>query len=183
MLLSSIREGVGLLNWTTDAFAYADSFDASTNRYPGLQTSHLSSIHLSGLVVSPIKASEQLQAEAAARAAAGSTGTVTGTNGGSRTTTTTPPDLATRPPRLSVQSSRVTRFHGSVELDSERVGRDAGKIAEEVLQHLTSLAGANVRVTLEIQAEVPSGIPENVARTINENCRTLRFSSQGFEEE
>jgi hypothetical protein len=78
---------------------------------------------------------------------------------------------------------KPTRFHGSVELDSGRVGRDAGKIAEEVLQHITALPGANVRVTLEIQADVPSGIPDNVARTVNENCRTLRFNSQGFEKE
>jgi hypothetical protein len=28
-----------------------------------------------------------------------------------------------------------------------------------------------------------SGAPENVVRTVTENCRTLRFSSQGFEEE
>ncbi len=42
---------------------------------------------------------------------------------------------------------------------------------------------ANVRVTLEIQAEVPGGAPENVVRTVTENSRTLKFTSQGFESE
>jgi len=43
--------------------------------------------------------------------------------------------------------------------------------------------GANVRVTLEIDAEIPSGAPEHVVRTITENGRTLKFTSQGFEKE
>ncbi len=38
------------------------------------------------------------------------------------------------------------------------VGRDAGKIAEEVIAHLSGLVGANVTVTLEIHAEVPAGV-------------------------
>lgn len=63
------------------------------------------------------------------------------------------------------------------------MNRDASQIADEVLQHLTSLVGANVKVTLEIEARVENGIPDNVIRTVNENCRTLKFKSQEFEEE
>jgi len=51
-----------------------------------------------------------------------------------------------------------------------------------VVQHLASLVDAKVRVLLEIEAEIPSGAPENVVRTVTENCRTLKFESQGFEE-
>jgi hypothetical protein len=40
-----------------------------------------------------------------------------------------------------------------------------------------------VRVTLEIEAEIPRGTPENVVRTVAENARTLKFNSQGFESE
>ena len=43
--------------------------------------------------------------------------------------------------------------------------------------------GSNVRVTLEIDAEIPGGTPDNVVRTVNENGRTLKFTSQGFEKE
>ena len=43
--------------------------------------------------------------------------------------------------------------------------------------------GANVQVTLEIQATLPGGAPESTHRTVEENCRTLRFEGYGFEEE
>ena len=74
------------------------------------------------------------------------------------------------------------RFHGAVSLEPTRLSRDAGKIAEEVVQHLAGLVGATVEVNLEIQAEVPGGVPDNVVRIVTENCRTLRFKTQGFEE-
>ena len=59
----------------------------------------------------------------------------------------------------------------------------AGKIADDVIAHLTGLVGADVTVTLEIHAGVRSGVPDNVVRTVTEYCRTLRFSHQGFEKE
>ena len=49
--------------------------------------------------------------------------------------------------------------------------------------HLAGLMGSTVRVTLEIEAEIPSGAPDNVVRTVTENSRTLKFTSQGFEKE
>ena len=58
-------------------------------------------------------------------------------------------------------------MHGAVELD-------AGRIFEEVVTHLVGLVGAKLRVTLEIEAEIP--------RIVTENARTLKFTSQGFEE-
>ena len=77
----------------------------------------------------------------------------------------------------------LTRFHGSVSLDTTRVGRDASRIADEVISHLSGLIGATVRVTLEIEAELPNGAPDSVIRTVTENGRTLKFDSQGFEQE
>ncbi len=68
-------------------------------------------------------------------------------------------------------------------MDSLRIGRDAGRIADEVIQHLTKLVGANVEVTLEIQARLQEGASDKTVRDVTENCRTLRFNSFGFEEE
>ena len=68
-------------------------------------------------------------------------------------------------------------------LDATRVGRDASQIADEVIAHLAGLVGANVTVTLEIQAEIPDGAPEQVVRTVTENSQTLNFTDQGFERE
>jgi hypothetical protein len=36
---------------------------------------------------------------------------------------------------------------------------------------------------LIIEAKIPDGAPDNVVRTVTENSRTLKFSSQGFERE
>ncbi len=86
-------------------------------------------------------------------------------------------------PAATEEEKRLpVRFYGSVELDATRLGRDAGKIAEEVVQHLSALMNSNVEITLEIKAEVPDGVPDNVLRTITENCRTLKFKTYGFEE-
>jgi hypothetical protein len=49
------------------------------------------------------------------------------------------------------------------------------------VQHLSTLLGAEVQVTLEVRIEVPDGVPESTVRVVNENCRTLRFESHGFE--
>ena len=57
-----------------------------------------------------------------------------------------------------------------------------GQVAEEILQHLTTLPGGKVKVTVEIEAEVPDGVSEDVQRVISENCQALRFKWHGFEE-
>lgn len=75
------------------------------------------------------------------------------------------------------------RYCGTVALDPARVGRDAGRIAEEVVSHLAGLVGARVRVTLEIEAQIPDSAPEQVVRVVTENSRTLKSMTHGFEDE
>ena len=60
---------------------------------------------------------------------------------------------------------------------------DASRIAEEVIAHLAGPVGAKLTVILEVEAEIPSGAPDQVVRTVTENSRTLKFTSQGFEKE
>lgn len=81
------------------------------------------------------------------------------------------------------QNKKPKRFYATVKLDTSRIGRDAGRIAEEIVQHLNLLPGASVEVTMEIQAEIANGVPDNVVRTVTENCRTLKFTNFSFEEE
>ena len=84
-------------------------------------------------------------------------------------------------PTAVPSAKAVRRFHGNVALDSSRVGRDAGRIADEVVSHLAGLVGSKVRVTLEIEAEFNDGVSDQVVRTVTENSRTLKFASHGFE--
>ncbi len=184
VLLRAISEGLALLTWQEDSFAYADSYDSETGRYRGLRAAQaVGSLEADsqGVLVRPEVARTQLAEETAPAGkgsgdqGAGSAGvTVAGEAEGQGEPVT---GHQPAPP------SGPKRFHGTVALDPARVGRDASRIAEEVIAHLTGLVGTEVKVTLEIEAEMPSGAPENVVRTVTENSRTLKFASQGFEEE
>ena len=102
-----------------------------------------------------------------------------------------PPHHHPKPPRpvpphrssTTTVTIRPRRFYGTVQLDPARVGRDASRIADEVIAHLAGQVGANVTVTLEIAVTMPDGAPEQIVRTVTENSRTLRFNSHGFERE
>jgi len=63
------------------------------------------------------------------------------------------------------------------------MNRDFGKVAQEVVQHLTSLVGTDVEVTVEVRATSADGFPDQVVRTVTENARTLKFTSHEFEKE
>jgi len=88
----------------------------------------------------------------------------------------------TEPPEPPKAKTRK-RFHGSVELDSFNVGGDSAKIAEEIIQHFTSVYGNEVRVTLEIQASSQDGFSEAIQRAVQENANTLKFNLAEFEED
>jgi hypothetical protein len=182
VLLEAIREGLKLLTWSQDSFAYAESFDDAAGRYRGLRCRELVNISesdLSGLLVRPEVALKQQQAETAPGPSE-----PTGQTGGpvSGPVEPVPPGGPTGAPSEN-KVRRPKRFHGTVSLDPSRVGRDAGRIADEVISHLAGLVGSSVKVTLEIEAEVQAGTPENVVRTVTENSRTLKFTTHGFEEE
>jgi predicted AAA+ superfamily ATPase len=177
VLLGAVTAGTGLLTWEQDSFAYAESYDEDAKRYRGLQCGRPVSVtdpDDSGLLVKPPVARAQSEREKEQPKPAPP---------GKQPPGPTPP--GPNPPGPTPPPPRVTpkRFHGTVTLDPTRVGRDASRIADEVITHLAGLVGANVRVTLEIQAEIPGGAPENVVQTVTENGRTLKFTTQGFETE
>ena len=182
VLIAAIQDGLGLLLWTDESFAYADSFDEATSRYRGLRYGRevpLLDPASDGLLVKPEVAIAQQNAEpAAAATGVGVAETVASGSAGSHAVEGTSPEPTPPPPE-----QKARRFHGAVSLDATRVGRDASQIADEVIAHLAGLVGAKVTVTLEIEAEIPSGAPDHVVRTVTENSRTLKFSSQGFERE
>jgi predicted AAA+ superfamily ATPase len=179
VLLDAIRDGINLLTWTQDSYAFADSFDEAAGRYKGLRGGTLvmlNDAHSPGLVVKPDVATKQMDAE---RLPPPGGPELPPPGNGPQL----PPPPGNPPPEPQPHAAKPKRFHGSVTLDAARVGRDASRIADEVIAHLAGLVGATVTVTLEIDAEVPDGAPDNVVRTVTENSRTLKFTSQGFEKE
>ncbi len=200
VLVGAIEDGVARLTWERETFACADGWDEATGRYRGLVCARQvrATIDGSSVLVKPEAALRQIEAdrraqeeaERAQAARVGQPGDLAYPTGGDGRGgdavknggapygpgTAEAPTTPSGPPKLR-------RFHGVADLDSLRIGRDAGRIAEEVVQHLSTLPAARVRVRIEIEAEIPDGAPENVVRTVSENCRTLKFISQGFEEE
>jgi predicted AAA+ superfamily ATPase len=186
VLLGAISAGLSLLTWSKESFGFADSFDEAAGRYRGLRNGTVAFLidpHSPELVVKPDIASRQIEADRAdvpalpipkdeesGQTGDGRGGTVQQGNGH---TLEAQPIVAMKP----------KRFHGTATLDATRVGRDASKIAEEVIAHLAGIVGARVNVTIEIEAELPDGAPDNVVRTVTENSRTLKFTSQAFETE
>ena len=91
------------------------------------------------------------------------------------------PDVVITPPS-SPPKPRLRRYHGTVTLDPARVGRDASRIADEVIAHFAGQVGAIVTVTLEIEAMLPDGATDQMVRTVTENSQSLKFANHGFEE-
>jgi hypothetical protein len=185
VLRDAIEAGLNLFTWERETFAFAEGWDETAGRYRALRAGQVVRIDLEseGLVVRPEAAARQIRADETTRE-------------GGRGSGPGPPPLEPgegEPGRRGPHGEPLPfpeppvavlrRFHGSVQLDPARVGRDAGRVAEEVIQHLAVLRGAAVKVSLEIQADAPDGVPDATIRTVTENCRTLRFETSGFEEE
>ena len=183
VLLEAIRNGLSLMTWEQDSFAYADGYDDDARRYRGLQSGPRGPLLDTdpGLLVRPNVARKQMAEEQDLDdPPVRKTGTIydpepekpekvrEGSEG----------DTPEPTPR-----SVAKRYHGSVKLDPTRVGRDASQVADEVIAHLAGLLGADVKLTLEIEANIPDGAPEHVVRTVTENSRTMKFDESGFESE
>ncbi len=172
VLVQAIRDGVALLTWQSDTFAYAESHDEGAARYRGLRGGQVVSLSADspGVLVKPDVARRQMDAQVAAPASASAPDS-NPDHGSARS-----PGPSPVPPERQLR-----RFHGTVRLDPARAGRDAARIAEEVIAHLAGRPGTEVTVTLEIEATLPDGASDQIVRTVTENSRTLKFTSHGFE--
>jgi len=180
VLVQAVRDGVALLTWQADTFAYAESYDEGAVRYRGLQGGQIVSVSVEspGLVVKAAVARQQQVAEApkfTPSGTAGETSSTAVTAGGS--------GEERKSETGSIVAHSLRRFHGTVRLDAARVGRDASRIADEVISHLAGQVGAEVTVTLEIEASLPGGASDQIVRIVTENSRTLKFTNHGFEKE
>jgi len=184
VLLGAIRNGLSLMLWRQDSFAFADSYDETAGRYLGLRCGEdvpIADGESPGMLVKPEVACRQMDEEKSRQTGDGRA--IEATAGGEKPLAQGAGAETMGVPETPPAVPKLTRFHGTVTLNTTRVGRDASLIADEVIAHLAGLVGAEVTVTLEIEAKIPSGAPDNVVRTVTENSRTLKFTTQGFEKE
>lgn len=157
-------------SWNPETFAYAEGTD-DEGKYLGLKAGEHPSVMLDGhsLLVKPEVAAPLIKPAVPTGEAPVQPGVGAG--------------VASGGPEAPSIEEVVRRFHGVVDLDPVRINKDVGDIVEHVVQHLTGLSGATVEVTLEIQADVPEGVPDDKVRTVTENARTLKSRDHGFEKE
>lgn len=185
VILDAIQDGLGLLTWRQETFAYADSYDAPNGRYRGLIPPGHSVIRAdsTSVLVKPEVATAQQDREAAASQPVPQSFDLTPSAGGVAVSV---PGAGMapfqHPARAAPQLKVMRRFYGTAKLNPARMAHDAGEIAQAIVQHLAGLVNSEVTVTLEVQAHVPDGAPDNVIRTVSENARTLKFDAANFEE-
>ncbi|MDR2808365.1 MAG: DUF499 domain-containing protein [Spirochaetaceae bacterium] len=163
-LRSGIRSG--------EFFAYAEGQD-SGGRYEGISIYGDSfQISADGLVVKACAAKAQLEKESAKLEKSVPAGAAYDTQFES-------PKEGEK--AVIPKSPKPTHFYGSVKIEHTKLGSTAGLINTEVLQHFKQLPGVSVAVSLDIQVTIPDGMPDDIVRTVRENCRTLNFDTGSFE--
>lgn len=66
-------------------------------------------------------------------------------------------------------------------VSADRPARDIHQIVEAIVEQLTIIPGSDVKLRLEIEAEIPSGLDRAKVRTLVENANTLGFIEKSVE--
>ena len=56
------------------------------------------------------------------------------------------------------------------------------ELYNEVIANLVELKGSEVKITLEVSIDSPNEIPQNIIRTVLENCNNLKVDDFDFSE-
>ncbi|SFP37078.1 hypothetical protein SAMN05216330_10716 [Bradyrhizobium sp. Ghvi] len=155
-------------------FAYAERWDEKTETYLGLAIERAANaavvIDGDSIIIKPDIA--EAHRPAASQPKTGGTPTGLGDN--------VPEPSAgelTAPPA----EKKPTRFSGAVMISAERPAKDIHQIVEAIVEQLTTLPNSQVKLRLEIEAEVPSGLDRAKVRTLIENANTLGFVEKSIE--
>lgn len=175
VLQNAIQNGVN----SEEYFSYADGI--SDGRYIALKyNQYVGLIDRSGYLVKQVAALKQLAARTP------STLNPHTDEGGNppKPSEETPvrPQDDTRPPVVIPPAPQNRHFSMTATLDETRVVKNISNLMDEVINHLTSLDGAQVEIKLFVEATLPDGASVTTVRTVTENCRTLHVDQFGFED-
>ena len=174
VLKSTIEEGIK----SDDFFGYATSVE--NGKYTGLKLGTPGMVYMdkSSVLVQLDAAKAQVQAEQTVVPEPRKTEETTQPKAGDERN-----PYGTSTGGNQPEQKLMKRFHGSVDLDPVKASLDFSKIVEEVVQHFSSELSSKVKITVEIEANMPKGIKEHIQRAVKENCNTLKFNIAEFEEE
>ncbi len=154
-------------------FAYAERWDEATKAFSGLAIDHADGAQIvidSDSVIIQPDVAEANRPKPSVVTGSDVDGVVIPppTLGGGPTGT---PPTAAGP----IVEKNPTRFSGTVMISPDRPARVMHLIVEAIVEQLTTMAGSEVTLRLEIDAEVPSGLDRAKVRTLIENATTLGF--------
>ena len=72
-------------------------------------------------------------------------------------------------------------FHGSIQIKPSAAKMKLVQVAEEIISILAGDPNANLEITLEINAEFPSGASDQIKRAVSENAIALGFKTKVWE--
>jgi hypothetical protein len=159
-------------------FAYAERWDEKTDTYLGLAIERAGNavvvIDGDSVIVKPDVAEAHRPAPAQP-----------GPTGGPEVPGGNPPEAggesAGGMPGSPAPERKPTRFTGAVMISPERPARDIHQVVEAIVEQLTTLPGSQVKLRLEIEADVPGGLERAKVRTLVENANTLGFVEKSIE--
>lgn len=189
VLDGAIQQALSAVLVENERFGIAAGKDAGTGRYRGLILPPESGASIqvtdSTLVMEPSRAQAQLDADRVAAREAAAREVEQRSDGVGQVDVSlaehgVPVDAEPVEPEAE-RSSSQSRYFGSVKVDPQRYSRDIGNVTREIIDRLAG-AGAELEITIDIQATKSEGFDEAEVRTIGENTRVLKFDpTSGFE--
>ena len=171
VLAKTVQAAVGSM--LPGPFAYAERWDEAKKTYAGLVIDHAGGTQIvidsDSVIIQPDVAEANRP-----KLAVVTGGDIDGPGGSPPTPgggTTGLPPVGPGP----VVEKNPTRFSGTVMISPDRPARVMHQIVEAIVEQLTTMAGSEVTLRLEIDAEVPSGLDRAKVRTLIENATTLGF--------
>jgi len=77
--------------------------------------------------------------------------------------------------------AKAKSFHGNVTINATTAKMRLVQVAEEIIAALAADPNAEVKISVEIQANFPNGAQDQTKRAVSENARTLGFKNADWE--
>lgn len=185
VLVDAVREGVSMPSWEEESFAFADSLDAEGGLFAGLKAGEPVDLDdkTKGLLVKAEAAALQLAPLDVSDETTGKASEETSED----EPKAQPKDVLLGSDEIHLSSNgthgktrdgtELRSLHESITLNSKQAAHEAGRITQELIDHLSGQTGAELTVTLEVKAHLPDGVDEELARVVME-CGMAKKTSQ-----
>lgn len=81
----------------------------------------------------------------------------------------------------NAKAIQSNHFYGSIEIVPSTAKRDLVQVADEIISLLASDPRATLKVTVEISADFPEGVSDQIKRAVSENATSLEFGTKTWE--